>query len=450
MKYELPHTQSHQDQPVAPAKRSHAETTVLHTGFRHDPATLSTTVPLYLTNAYAFESVSHASDVFDLRQDGRTYSRLMNPTTDVLEQRLAALEGGVAAVATSSGQAAIMLALLNIAQAGDNIVSSTQLYGGTINLLSTTFARLGIETRFVDPSDPNAFAAATDKHTRAYFGEVLPNPMLIPLPMQELGQIAQAHGVPLIVDNTMSPLICKPLDHGAHVVVHSTSKYICGHGTTIGGVVIDGGLFDWHRQADRFPLMTQPDTSHGEIDWLEAAANLDGAYGQSAYLLKMRNTLMRDFGPCPSPFASFLMLQGLETLPLRMPRHCENAQMLAQHLATHPAVSAISYPTFGTPEIRDQAARNMGPYGGPLMQFEVLDGIAGGSRFMERLKRVYHVSNIGDARTLATHPASTTHASIDAQARRASGVNDGTIRISVGLEHIDDIIADIDQALEDG
>ncbi|WP_227270871.1 O-acetylhomoserine aminocarboxypropyltransferase/cysteine synthase family protein [Roseobacter weihaiensis] len=447
MKDELPHTKSHQAMKRASAGNLHPETTVLHAGYRHDPATLSTTVPLYLTNAYAFESVAHASDVFDLRTEGRTYSRLMNPTTDVLEQRLATLEGGAAAVATSSGQAAIMLALLNIAQAGDNVVSSTQLYGGTINLLSTTFARLGIETRFVDPSDPVAFAAATDSRTRAYFAEVLPNPMLVPFPLQDVGRIADEQGVPLIVDNTMSPLICKPLEHGAHVVVHSTSKYICGHGTTIGGVVIDGGLFDWSAQADRFPLMTEPDKSHGDIDWLEAASKLDGDYGQSAYLLKMRNTLMRDFGPCPSPFASFLMLQGLETLPLRMPRHCENAQALARHLAAHPRVSAISYPTFGTPKIRAQAARNMGPYGGPLMQFEVVDGIAGGSRFMERLKRIYHVSNIGDARTLATHPASTTHASIDADARRASGVNDGTIRISTGLEHIDDIIADIEQAL---
>ncbi len=448
MKDELRRPGSHSaySPPDAP-QPPHPETAVLHAGFRHDPATLSTTVPLYLTNAYAFESVAHASDVFDLRTDGRTYSRLMNPTTDVLEQRLAVLEGGIAAVATSSGQAAIMLALLNIAQAGDNIVSSTQLYGGTINLLSTTFARLGIETRFADPGDPSAFAAATDDRTRAYFGEVLPNPMLIPLPLQELGRLANAHGIPLIVDNTMSPLICKPLEHGAHVVVHSTSKYICGHGTTIGGVVVDGGAFDWQAHADRFPLMTQPDMSHGEINWLDAAANLDGAYGHSPYLLKMRNTLMRDFGPCPSPFASFLMLQGLETLPLRMPRHCENAQMLARHLATHPRVGAISYPTCGTDAIRQQAARNMGPYGGPMMQLEVIDGLAGGRRFMERLKRVYHVSNIGDARTLATHPASTTHASIDAKARRASGVNDGTIRLSVGLEHIDDIISDIDQAL---
>lgn len=426
----------------------HPETVALHGAYRHDPATLATAVPIYLTNAYAFESIEHASDVFDLRRDGRTYSRLMNPTTDIFEQRIASLENGVAALATSSGQAAIMMAVLNLAAAGDNIVSSTHLYGGTINLLSTTFQRLGIETRFVDPGDPEHFAEASDARTRCWFAEALPNPKLSPFPITEVGAIAERTGVPLIVDNTMTPLITRPLDLGAHMVLHSTSKYICGHGTTIGGVVVDGGRFDWAANAERFALMNEPDRSHGDIRWLEAARDLGGAYGASPFLLKMRNTLMRDFGPCPSPFASFLCLQGLETLPLRMPRHCDNARQLASFLKAHPGVLEVTYPTLSEGLDGQRAKRNMGDYGGPMIVFDIAGGIDAGRRFIEQLRLVYHVSNIGDARTLATHPASTTHASVPREARLAAGVNDGTIRIAVGLEHIDDIIADLSQALE--
>jgi O-acetylhomoserine (thiol)-lyase len=428
----------------------HPETVVLHHGFRHDPTSFATTVPIVLSNAYAFPTIGHASDVFDLRTPGRTYSRLMNPTTDIFEERCAAIEGGAAAVATASGQAAITLAILNLVQAGDNIVSSSHLYGGTINLLATTFKRLGIETRFVDPTDPEAFRQATDDKTRAYFGEALPNPMLKPFPIREVGAIGREFGIPLIVDNTLSPLICRPLDLGADIVVHSTSKYICGHGTTIGGIVIDSGRFDWAAHANRHPLMTEPDLAHGRIEWLDAAAKLGGTYGKSAYLLKMRNTLMRDFGPCPSPFASFLFLQGLETLPLRMPRHCENAAVLANFLKDHPMVADVTYPTLGDALMRSRARDNMGDHGGPLLQFEIKGGIEAGRRFMERLKLLYHVSNIGDARSLATHPASTTHASVAPEARLAAGVKDGTIRISVGLEHIDDIIADVAGALVHG
>ncbi|WP_234731983.1 O-acetylhomoserine aminocarboxypropyltransferase/cysteine synthase family protein [Acidocella facilis] len=424
------------------------ETLALHAGYRHDPATLATTVPIYLSNAYAFETVEHASDVFDLRTEGRTYSRLMNPTTDIFEQRAAALEGGVAAVATSSGQAAIMLALLNVAEAGDNIVSSSHLYGGTINLLSHTFRRLGIETRFVDPSDPTAFDQATDSKTRAYFGEALPNPKLTPFPIIEVSKLAKFNSVPLIVDNTLTPLISRPLDLGANIVVHSTSKYICGHGTSIGGIVIDGGNFDWLAAKERLPLITQPDPSHGHINWLEAASSLGGQYGRSPYLLKMRNTLMRDFGPCASPFSSFLMIQGIETLPLRMKRHCDNAAALAAFLSVHEKVANISYPTYATGADRERAIQNMNDCGGPMLQFELKGGLNAGRQFIQRLNLLYHVSNIGDARTLATHPASTTHASVSREAREAAGVKDGTIRISAGLEHIDDIISDIQQALE--
>lgn len=425
-----------------------AETSVLHSGFRCDPGTLATIVPICLSNAFAFESIEHASDVFDLRRGGRTYSRLMNPTTDVLEERLASLEGGVSALATSSGQAAIAMAILNIAVAGDNIVSSTHLYGGTINLLSTTFQRLGIETRFVEPTDARAFAGATDERTRCYFAEVLPNPRLTPFPVREVSAIARNMGLPLIVDNTMSPYICRPIALGADIVLHSTSKYVCGHGTTIGGAIVDSGNFDWSEHADRFSLITEPDGSHGGIKWLEAAERLGGPYGRSPYLLKLRNTLMRDFGPCPSPFASFLLLQGLETLPLRMERHCENAQCLAGVIARQPKVRGVSYPLLAPEPDRSRAQENMGRFGGPLLQFELCGGLSSGRTFVESLRLAYHVSNIGDARTLVTHPASTTHASIPSAARSAAGVEDGTIRVSVGIEHIDDILADFQQAFD--
>ena len=422
------------------------ETSLLHGGFRCDPGTLATIVPICLSNAYAFESIEHASDVFDLRRDGRTYSRLMNPTTDVLEERLASLEGGVSALAMSSGQAAIAMAILNIAASGDNIVSSTHLYGGTINLLSTTFRRLGVETRFVEPTDVKAFERATDERTRCYFAEVLPNPRLTPFPVREVSVLARRMGLPLIVDNTMSPYICRPLGLGANIVIHSTSKYVCGHGTTIGGAIVDGGSFDWLENANRVPLMSEPDSSHGGILWLDAAERLGGPYGRSPYLLKLRNTLMRDFGPCPSPFASFLLLQGLETLPLRMERHCENAEVVARAVAAHPKVCDVSYPLLATEPHRSQARENMGRYGGPLLQFELSGGITSGRTFVESLRLAYHVSNIGDARTLVTHPASTTHASVPPEARAAAGVRDGTIRVSVGIEHVDDILADFQQA----
>lgn len=423
------------------------ETKALHEGYRFDQTTYATAVPIYLTNAYSYQSVEHASDVFDLRDNGRTYSRLMNPTTDVFEQRVAAMEGGVAAVAASSGQAAVMLALLNVAQAGDNIVSSNQLYGGTINLLSHTLGRLGIETRFVDPNQPENFVKNTDERTRAWFGEGLPNPKLTPLPISAIGREADELGVLFVIDNTMTPLISMPLQQGAHVVVHSTSKFICGHGTHIGGVVVDGGRFDWQRNGHRYPLIVEPDISHGDIEWLETSKKLGGGYGTSSYLLKLRNTLMRDLGPCPSPMASFMFIQGLETLALRMPQHCRNAERVAHFLKTHPGVTSVTYPTLGPASDRAVARENMGEFGGPMVVFEVEGGLEAGKAFIEGLKLIYHVSNIGDARTLATHPASTTHASLPREARLAAGVTDGAIRLSVGIENAEDILLDIDRAL---
>jgi O-acetylhomoserine (thiol)-lyase len=427
---------------------THVETKVLHSGFRVDPFTLATTVPICLSNAFAFDSIEHASDIFDLRENGRTYSRLMNPTTDVFEERLASVEGGIAAIATSSGQAAIAMSILNIAAAGDNIVSSSYLYGGTINLLSTTFSRLGIETRFVEPGDIDAFEAATDAKTRCYFAEALPNPRLVPFPISKVADIAHRIGLPLIIDNTMTPYISRPFELGADIIVHSTSKYICGHGTTMGGAIVDSGRFDWRAHSSRFDLIAQPDASHGGIRWLDTADRLATGYGRSPYLLKLRNTLMRDFGPSPSPFSSFLLLQGLETLPIRMDRHCANAAILAKTLSERAEVVDVTYPLLGSEMIRRQAQENMGSCGGPLLQFELGGGVAAGCKFVEALQLAYHVSNIGDSRTLVTHPASTTHASIPAAARAAAGVNDGTIRVSVGLEHIDDILQDFGEALD--
>ena len=426
----------------------HVETKVLHSGFRVDPFTLATTVPICLSNAYAFESIEQASDIFDLRENGRTYSRLMNPTTDVFEERLASVEGGIAAIATSSGQAAVAMALLNITAAGDNIVSSSYLYGGTINLLSTTFRRLGIETRFVEPGDIGAFEAATDAKTRCYFAEALPNPRLLPFPISRVAEVAHRIGLPLIIDNTMTPYISRPFELGADIIVHSTSKYICGHGTTIGGAIVDSGRFDWGAHPDRFGLIVEPDAAHGNIHWLDAAAHLSTGYGRSPYLLKLRNTLMRDFGPTPSAFSSFLLLQGLETLPLRMERHCANAAILAKTLSEQAQVEDVTYPLLGSEAIRHQARENMGSCGGPLLQFELRGGIAAGRKFIEALQLAYHVSNIGDLRTLVTHPASTTHGSIPPAARAAAGVKDGTIRVSVGIEHIDDILQDFTEALD--
>ncbi len=424
------------------------ETVALHTGYRHDPTTLAAAVPIYQSNAYVFPTVEYASDVFELRTDGRTYSRLMNPTCDVFEERIAAFEGGVAALLTSSGQAATTLAVLNLAQAGDNIVSSSHLYGGTWNLFSATFRRLGIETRFVDPSDPEAFRRATDARTRCFFAETLPNPMLIPFPIRSVAAIAHDIGVPLILDNTLTPYVSRPFDLGGDIIVHSVTKYICGHGTAIGGVVIDSGRFDWAAHSERLPLITEPDDAHAGIRWLEAADRIGGPYGRSPYLLKMRHALQRDLGACASAFSAFLFLQGLETLPLRMPRHCENARTVAEALSTHPKVLSVTYPSLADPAIRRQAEENMGRFGGPLVQFEIDRGVPAGKRFIESLRLFYHVSNIGDSRTLATHPASTTHASVPREARLAAGVKDGTIRLSIGLEHIDDILTDLHLALD--
>jgi O-acetylhomoserine (thiol)-lyase len=422
---------------------THPKTLALHAGYRKDAATNAVAVPIYQTTAYQFDDTAHASDLFGLKTFGNIYSRIMNPTCDVLEQRMAALEGGVAAMAVASGQAASAIAIQNIAHSGDNIVSSTDLYGGTWNLFANTLKTFGIEARFVDPSDSENFRRATDARTRAYYAETLPNPKLQVFPIREVATIADDLGVPLIVDNTAAPLICRPFDHGAHIVVYSTTKYIGGHGTSIGGMIIDGGRFDWEAHAERFPMLNTPDPSYHGAVWTQAVKPL----GPIAYIIKARVTLQRDLGASMSPFNAFQFIQGLETLPLRMREHCVNAEAVASYLARHPAVTRVVYPSLFEGQARKSVdAYLSGGYGG-LVGFELAGGLDAGRRFIDALEMFYHVANIGDARSLAIHPASTTHSQLSAEEQRATGVTEGYVRLSVGLEHIDDILADLDQAL---
>jgi O-acetylhomoserine (thiol)-lyase len=426
-------------------KSTNAQTLVLHGGtYRSDPTTGAVAVPIYQTTSYQFRGTEHAANLFALKELGNIYTRIMNPTTDVLEQRIAALEGGVAALAVSSGQAASAIAVQNIAQAGDNIVSSTDLYGGTWNLFANTFRTMGIEVRFVDPADPEAFRRVTDANTRAYYAETLPNPKLTVFPIAEVAAIGQKLGVPLIMDNTAAPVLCQPLTHGAAVVVHSTTKYIGGHGTSIGGVIVDGGNFDWERHAKRFPLLNQPDPSYHGAVWTEAAKPL----GPIAYILKARVTLLRDLGAAMSPFNAFQFIQGLETLPLRMREHCANAEAVVRHLAGRPEVTNVIYPsTHGDPEQKRRTAAYLHGGHGGLVGFELKGGKEAGRRFIDALEMHYHAANIGDVRSLAIHPASTTHSQLSAEERRATGVTEGYVRLSVGIEHIDDILADLDHGL---
>jgi len=423
----------------------HPETLALHAGYRADPATGAVAVPIYQTTSYQFNDTEHAANLFALKEFGNIYTRIMNPTTDVLEKRLAAIEGGVAGLAVSSGQAASTYSILNIAQAGDNFVTSTDLYGGTWNLFANTFKQFGIEARFVDPADPEAFARATDARTRAWYAETLPNPKLEVFPIREVGALADSLGVPLIVDNTAAPVIARPLEAGAHIVVYSTTKYIGGHGTSIGGAIIDGGRFDWEKHAERFPLLTQPDPSYHGAVWTEAVKPL----GPIAYIIRARVLLLRDVGAAPSPFNAFQTIQGLETLPLRIREHSRNATQVAQYLASHPKVTRVIHPSLqqGESRRRADAVLATGLYGG-LLGFELAGGVEAGRRFIDALKLFYHVANIGDARSLAIHPASTTHSQLSAEEQLATGVTPGYVRLSVGIEHIDDILADLKQALE--
>lgn len=420
------------------------ETIALHSGWRSDPTTGSVAVPIHQTTSYQFNDTQHAANLFSLTELGNIYTRIMNPTTDVLEKRLAALEGGVAALATASGQTASAIAVQNIAKVGDNIVCSTDIYGGTWNLFANTLKDQGIEVRFVDPSDPNNFLEATDEKTRAYYGETLPNPKLNIFPIKEVADIGRKLGIPLIIDNTASPIISRPIDHGATIVVHSTTKYIGGHGTSIGGIIIDSGKFDWESFKERQPLLNNPDPSYHGAIWTEAVKPL----GPIAYILKARVTLLRDVGGAMSPFNAFQFIQGLETLPLRIREQCKNAKLVAEHLSLSKAVTNIIYPSFFTGENKNRVDTYLKDGYGALVGFEIEGGIEAGKKFIDSLELFYHVANIGDSRSLAIHPASTTHSQLNSEDQLRAGATPSYIRLSIGIEHIDDIILDIDQAIE--
>lgn len=425
-------------------KSTHPETLALHAGWRSDEATGAVAVPIYQTTSYQFKSPEHAANLFALKEFGNIYTRMMNPTNAVLEERLAAIEGGVAALTVGSGQAASAFSVQNLACAGDNIVSSTDLYGGTWNLFANTFKGQGIEVRFVDPTDPENFRRATDDRTRAYYAETLPNPKLTVFPIAEVAAIGRPLGIPLIMDNTAAPLLCRPFDHGAAIVVYSTTKYIGGHGTTIGGIIIDGGNFDWGAHPQRQPSLNTPDNSYHGAVWSEAVKPL----GPIAYIIRARVVLLRDLGAPLAPFNAFQIIQGLETLPLRMERHCRNADAVAAFLKGRHTVKNVIHPSLASGAAKARADKYLrGGYGG-LVGFELAGGKEAGVKFISALKLFYHVANIGDARSLAIHPASTTHSQLSAEDRAATGVSEGYVRLSIGIEHIDDILADLAQALD--
>jgi len=415
-------------------------TQALHAGQVPDPTTNSRAVPIYQTSSYTFDSSEHAANLFGLKEMGNIYTRLMNPTTDVLEKRLAEMDGGVGALALASGSAAITLAILNLAKAGDNIISSSYLYGGTYNLFHHTFARMGISVKFVDTSDPQAVAAAIDDNTKAIYTETIGNPKNNVDEFETLASIAHDNGLPFIVDNTVAtPALFRPIEHGADIVCYSLTKFIGGHGPSLGGAVVDSGNFDW--SSGRFSEYTTPDPSYHGLVYHEALGNL-------AYILKMRLTLLRDMGPCLSPFNAFQFLQGLETLHVRMPRHCENALKVAKFLDGHACVSWVNYPGLESHPDYDRARKYLPKGQGAILGFGIKGGAEAGAKFIDSVKLASHLANIGDAKTLVIHPATTTHQQLNAEEQAAAGVTPDYVRVSVGIEDIDDIIEDLDQALK--
>ena len=420
------------------------ETIGLHAGWRKDENTNSVAVPIHQTTSYQFDDCDHAANLFALSELGNIYSRIMNPTVAVLEDRIAALEGGVGALAVASGQAASAVAIQNLATNGDNIVASAHLYGGTFNLFKNVFSDMGIEVRFVDPSDPENFLKATDENTRAYYGEVLPNPSFEVFPIAEVAALGKPLGIPLIVDNTAAPVICKPFDHGAAISMHSTTKYIGGHGTSIGGIIVDSGNFDWEAHPERQPALNNPDPSYGGAVWTEAVKPL----GPIAYILKARTTILRDMGAAMSPFNAFMFIQGLETLALRIREHSKNADEIAKFLMSHPKVKRVSHPSVASDLAKERADKYLSGGCGGLMGFEIKGGIEAGKQFINSLEMFYHVANIGDSRSLAIHPASTTHSQLNEEELLSAGVTPGYVRLSIGLEHLDDIKDDLSQALD--
>jgi O-acetylhomoserine (thiol)-lyase len=417
------------------------ETLAVHAGYQPDPTTKSVAVPLYQTVAYAFDDTQHGADLFDLKVAGNIYTRIMNPTTAVLEQRLAALEGGIGALGLASGMAAVTYAIQTISEAGDNIVSSSTLYGGTYNLLAHTLPQMGITTRFADPRNPASFEALIDERTKAVYCESIGNPLGNVTDIRALADIAHRHGVPLIVDNTVpTPYLCRPFEHGADIVVHALTKYLGGHGNSIGGAIVDSGKFPWAQHAARFKRLNEPDVSYHGVVYTQAL-------GEAAYIGRARVVPLRNMGAAISPFNSFLILQGIETVALRMDRICENTLAVARHLQGHPKVKWVNYA--GLPEHPDHALvqRTMGGRASGILTFGVEGGREGGARFQDALELITRLVNIGDAKSLACHPASTTHRQLSEAELALAGVTVDTVRLSIGIEHIDDLRADLDQAL---
>lgn len=418
------------------------ETLALHGGQEPDPATGARAVPIYQTTSYQFKNTEHAANLFGLREFGNIYTRLMNPTTDVLEKRMALLDGGVGALATASGQAAITLSLFNIAQAGDEIISADNLYGGTYNLFHYTFSRLGIKVKFVKSNDLDAFQKAITPKTKAIYAESIGNPKLDVADLEGISKVAHKNGIPFILDNTVSPYLLRPIDFGVDIVVYSATKFIGGHGTSLGGLIVDSGKFDWKN--GKFPLIAEPEPSYHGINFVEALKPL----GNIAYIIKARVTLLRDLGPAMSPFNAFLFLQGLETLHLRMPRHSENTLAVAKYLEKHPKVTWVNYPGLPSTPEKIRVKKYLTKGAGAILGFGIKGGLEAGRKFIDSLELISHLANVGDAKSLAIHPATTTHQQLSTEEQLATGVTADFIRLSIGLEHIDDIIADIEQALE--
>jgi O-acetylhomoserine (thiol)-lyase len=418
------------------------DTLAIHAGYSPDPTTKAVAVPIYQTTSYAFDDTQHGADLFDLKVKGNIYTRIMNPTSDVLEQRVAALEGGIAALALASGQAAITYAIMTIAEAGDNIVATSALYGGTYNLFAHTLPQYGIEVRFVDAADPAAAAAKIDARTKAVFCESIGNPLGNVVDFAAFARVAHEGGVPLIVDNTVpSPYLTRPIEHGADIVVHSLTKYMGGHGTSIGGIIVDGGRFPWAEHKTRFRRLNEPEVSYHGVIYTEAL-------GPAAYIGRARTVPLRNMGAAISPFNSFLIMQGLETLALRMDRHCDNAMAVARHLTSHPKVEWVNYAGLPDHPSHGLVQRYFGGKASGLLTFGVKGGREAGARFQDALKLITRLVNIGDAKSLACHPASTTHRQLSPDELKRAGVSEDMVRLSIGIEHIDDIIDDLDQALQ--
>ena len=417
------------------------ETLSIHGGYQPDPTTKSVAVPIYQTVSYAFDSAQHGADLFDLKVAGNIYTRIMNPTNDVLEQRVAALEGGVAALALASGSAAITYTVMNLARVGDNIVSTKKLYGGTYNLFAHTLPQFGIETRFVDHDNLDELRAAIDARTKLVFCETIGNPAGHVPDLAGIAAVAHAAGVPLAVDSTVAtPALCRPIEHGADIVIHSLTKYMGGHGTSLGGIIVDSGKFPWAKHADRFPQFSTPDPSyHGVV--------MTDAFGPAAFIARARVVPLRNMGAQMAPMNAFLIMQGIETLSLRMDRHCENTQKVAEYLKAHPQVSWVSYAGLPEHPDHDQANKYLGGRASGILSFGVKGGYDAGVKFLDALKLVTRLVNIGDAKSLATHPASTTHRQLNAQELAAAGVMPDMVRLSIGIENVADILADVEQAL---